>query len=53
MPPFRHLVRSTLEVTDRLADCMLSLPITNEIPEATTQHVIDVLKYELRELVGG
>lgn len=53
MAPFKHLVRSDLEVTDRLADCMLSLPITNELPESTTRHVIDVLRYELRDLVGG
>jgi dTDP-4-amino-4,6-dideoxygalactose transaminase len=53
MSPFKHLVNSELEVTDRLADRMLSLPITNEIPESTTQHVIDVLKYELASLVAG
>lgn len=52
MSPFKHLVRSELEVTDRLADRMLSLPITNEIPESTTAHVIDVLKHELADLVS-
>ena len=31
---------------------MLSLPITNEIPESTTQHVIDVLRFELEDLVA-
>lgn len=51
MSPFKHLVRCELEVTDRLADRMLSLPITNEIPESTTAHVIDVLTHELGDLV--
>jgi perosamine synthetase len=53
MSPFKHLVRTELEVTNRLADRMLSLPITNEIPESTTEHVIAVLKHELRDLVAG
>jgi dTDP-4-amino-4,6-dideoxygalactose transaminase len=52
MSPFKHLVRAELETTDRLADRMLSLPITNEIPESTTQHVIDVLRFELEDLVA-
>lgn len=52
MSPFKHLVRTELEVTNRLADRMLSLPITNEIPESTTEHVIAVLKHELRDLVA-
>jgi dTDP-4-amino-4,6-dideoxygalactose transaminase len=52
MAPFKHLVSSELEVTDRLADRMLSLPITNEIPESTTEHVIAILKHELRILVA-
>ena len=52
MSPFKHLVRAPLEVTDQLADRMLSLPITNEIPESTTQHVIDVLRFELEDLVA-
>jgi perosamine synthetase len=52
MSPFKHLVRAPLEVTDALADRMLSLPITNEIPESTTQHVIDVLRFELEDLVA-
>lgn len=51
MSPFKHLVRSELEVTTQLADRMLSLPITNEIPESTTEHVIDVLKHELDDLL--
>lgn len=52
MAPFKHLAGSELEVTNRLADRMLSLPITNEIPESTTEHVIAVLKHELRDLVA-
>ncbi|MDT5340287.1 MAG: perosamine synthetase [Mycobacterium sp.] len=52
MSPFKHLVRNDLEVTNQLADRMLSLPITNEIPESTTEHVIAVLKHELRDLVA-
>ncbi|MDT5013423.1 MAG: perosamine synthetase [Mycobacterium sp.] len=43
MSPFKHLVRNDLEVTNQLADRMLSLPITNEIPEWTTVHVFAFL----------
>lgn len=47
MAPFKQHVRLELEVTDQLADKTLCLPITNEIPEATTEYVIGVFKHEL------
>ena len=53
MAPFKHLVRNELEVTERLADRMLSLPITNEIPESTAEFVVGVLEYELKDLLAG
>jgi dTDP-4-amino-4,6-dideoxygalactose transaminase len=53
MAPFKHLVRTPLEVTDQFADCMLSLPITNELPQSTAEYVIGVLRDELEDLTAG
>jgi len=52
MAPFKHLVRSKLEVTDQLADKMLCLPITNEIPTATVDYICGALTHELDDLVS-
>ena len=52
MAPFKHLVRSELDVTDQLADKMLCLPITNEIPTATIDYICRALKHELGDLVS-
>jgi dTDP-4-amino-4,6-dideoxygalactose transaminase len=52
MAPFKHLVRSELDVTDQLADKMLCLPITNEIPTATIDYICGALRHELDDLVS-
>jgi dTDP-4-amino-4,6-dideoxygalactose transaminase len=52
MAPFKHLVRTELEVTDQLADKMLCLPITNEIPAATIDYICGALRQELDDLVS-
>jgi dTDP-4-amino-4,6-dideoxygalactose transaminase len=52
MAPFKHLVRSALEVTDQLADKMLCLPITNEIPTATIDYICGALMHELDDLLS-
>jgi dTDP-4-amino-4,6-dideoxygalactose transaminase len=51
MAPFKHLAPAELEVTEQLAGRTLCLPITNEIPESTTEFICGALKYELRDLV--
>ncbi|MDQ3761802.1 MAG: DegT/DnrJ/EryC1/StrS family aminotransferase [Actinomycetota bacterium] len=41
-----------LVVTDSVADRLLSLPISNEIPDSTVQFVSEVLLAELDDLIG-
>lgn len=47
MRPFVGLTRVPLPVTDALADKVICLPITNEIPDATVQTVAETVAFEL------
>ncbi len=53
MAPFKNLVRSELDISEQLADTMLCLPITSEIPEATVDYICGVLKHELDDILRG
>jgi perosamine synthetase len=53
MAPFKDLARSELGISEHLADKMLCLPITSEIPEATVDYICGVLKQELDDILRG
>ena len=53
MAPFKDVSRSNMDVTDQLADRMLCLPITSEIPSETIEYICGVVKHELADLVHG
>jgi len=48
-----NLVRSELDTSEQLADTMLCLPITSEIPEATVDYICGVVKQELDDILRG
>lgn len=53
MRAYVDLPRQDLPVTDAIADRLISLPISNEIPDATVQFVAAVLLAEVDELIGA
>jgi dTDP-4-amino-4,6-dideoxygalactose transaminase len=53
MGPFKQFAHTTLEVTEQVAGKMLCLPITNEIPESTTEFICGALEHELRNLTSS
>lgn len=51
MPPFANLRCAPLPVTEHLADKVICLPISNEIPDATVQTVAEAVAFELNDLL--
>lgn len=47
MRPFAGFARAPLPVTEALADRVICLPISNEIPDATVQAVAETVAFEL------